>query len=38
MRLAQYHGTDEDMESLASMAANKPTGIWVDADVAQGRA
>ena len=35
MRLAQYHGTDEDMESLASMAANKPTGIWVDADVAR---
>ena len=34
MRLAQYHGTDEDMESLASMAANKPTGIWVDPDVA----
>ena len=35
MRLAQYHGTDEDMESLASMAANKPTSIWVDADVAR---
>ena len=35
MRLAQYHGSDEDMESLASMAANKPTGIWVDADVAR---
>ena len=35
MRLAQYQGNDEDMESLASMAANKPTGIWVDADVAR---
>ena len=35
MRLAQYLGTHEDMESLASMAANKPTHNWVDADVAR---
>ena len=35
MRLSQYHGTDENMESLAGMAANKPTGMWVDADVAR---
>ena len=35
MRLAQYHGIHEDMESLASMAANKPTHTWVDADVAR---
>jgi hypothetical protein len=35
MRLAQYHDTLEDMESLASMAANKPTSNWVDADVAR---
>ena len=35
MRLADYQGTDEDMESLVSMAANKPAGMWVDADVAR---
>ena len=33
IRLARFDGTDEDMESLASMATNKPTGNWVDADV-----
>ena len=33
IRLARFAGTDEDMESLASMAANKPPGNWVDADV-----
>ena len=33
IRLARFDGTDEDMESLASMAANKPPGNWVDADV-----
>ncbi len=33
IRLARFTGTDEDMESLASMAANKPPGNWVDADV-----
>ena len=33
VRLTQFGGTDEDMESLASMAANKPPLNWVDADV-----
>ena len=33
IRLARFSGTDEDMEGLASMAANKPPGNWVDADV-----
>lgn len=33
IRLARFAGTDEDMESLASMAANKPPANWVDADV-----
>ena len=33
IRLARFDGTYEDMESLASMAANKPPGNWVDADV-----
>lgn len=33
IRLARFSGTDEDMESLVSMASNKPPGNWVDADV-----
>ena len=33
MRLAQFLGTDADMESLASMVANKPAQSWVDADI-----
>ena len=33
IRLARFAGTDEDMESLASMAANKPPSNWVDPDV-----
>ena len=33
MRLAQFFGTDADMESLASMVANKPSQSWVDADI-----
>ena len=33
IRLTRFSGTDEDMESLASMAANKPPRNWVDADV-----
>ena len=33
IRLGRFSGTDEDMESLVSMAANKPPGNWVDADV-----
>ena len=35
MRLAQFFGTDADMESLASMVANKPPRSWVDADIDQ---
>ena len=33
VRLARFAGTHEDMESLASMAANKPLSSWVDTDV-----
>ena len=33
IRLVRFQGADEDMESLASMATNKPTRTWVDADV-----
>ena len=33
IRLAQFYGTEADMESLASMVANKPPQIWVDADI-----
>ena len=33
VRLVRFHGTDEDMENLASLATNKPPGNWVDADV-----
>ena len=33
IRLAQFQGSDEDMESLASLATNKPVSQWVDPDV-----
>ena len=33
VRLAQFQGGDEDMESLASMATNKPSRNWVDSDI-----
>ena len=33
LRLAKFEGTDVDIESLASMAANKPLEAWVDADI-----
>ena len=33
MRLTQFSGSDADMESLASMVANKPARSWVDADI-----
>ena len=33
VRLAQFHNTDNDMESLASMATNKPARNWVDSDI-----
>ena len=33
VRLAQFQGSDEDMESLTSLATNKPSRRWVDADL-----
>ena len=33
VRLAQFQGSDQDMESLASMANNKPPPTWVDSDI-----
>ena len=33
LRIAQFEGTDDNMESLASMAANKPPRQWVDSDI-----
>ena len=33
VRMARFHGVDEDIESLASMATNKLTHSWVDGDV-----
>ena len=33
LRLARFHGTGDDMESLASMAVHKPARTWVDVDV-----
>lgn len=33
MRVASFSDSDEDMEGLASMAANKPIQNWVDADI-----
>ena len=33
IRLAQFQGSDEDMESLASLATSKPVPQWVDPDV-----
>ncbi len=32
-RLTDYHGTDEDIEGIASLAANKPPQTWVDRDL-----
>ena len=32
-RLAQFQGSDEEMEGLASLATNKPVSMWVDPDV-----
>lgn len=32
VRLAEFRGTDEDMEGIASLASNKPPKIWVDND------
>ena len=33
VRLARFEGRDEDMESLAGMAVNKPPRDWVDPDI-----
>ena len=33
LRISQFHGSDADVESLASMAANKPSFQWTDADI-----
>ena len=35
VRLVRFRGSDEDMQSLASMATNKMPRNWVDADVDQ---
>jgi hypothetical protein len=36
-RLAQYRGSRDDIEGLASLAANKPPRDWVDRDVDNAR-
>lgn len=36
-RLATYVGEDEEMEGLASLAANKPPRDWVDRDIDHAR-
>ena len=33
IRLAQFTGTDEEMEGLGSLAVNKPPRNWVDTDI-----
>ena len=33
VRLSHFYGSKQDMESLASMATNKPASNWVDADI-----
>ena len=33
MRVSQFSGTNDDVESLASMIANKPARSWVDTDI-----
>ncbi len=33
VRLSHFYGSNQDMESLASMATNKPPPTWVDADI-----
>ena len=34
-RLSQFHGTDSDIEGLASLAVNKPSRDWTDPDLNQ---
>lgn len=33
VRLSHFYGSEQDMESIASMATNKPPPTWVDADI-----
>ncbi len=33
VRLSRFQGTEADMESLASLASNKPPNQWVDSDI-----
>lgn len=33
VRLTHFYGSEQDMESIASMATNKPPPSWVDADI-----
>ena len=33
LRLSRFRGTETDMESLASLASNKPPKQWVDSDI-----
>lgn len=33
VRLARFHGTDQDLEAVASLAAEKPPRDWVDLDL-----
>lgn len=33
VRLARFHGTDQDLEAIASLAAEKPPRDWVDLDL-----
>ena len=37
IRLTTYAGTEEDIEGIASLAANKPPRDWVDRDIDQAR-
>ncbi len=37
LRVSVFEGTESDMESLASMAANKPARLWTDSDVDRAR-
>ena len=36
-RLMSYVGTEEEIEGIASLAANKPSRDWVDRDIDQAR-
>ena len=37
LRISQFGGTDDDMESIASMAANKPPRLWTDSEIDRAR-